>query len=166
MGEIFWKIFFGRKMVQLVKKMPPKALGRVFWWFLIIFGHVFFGRFLVYFFLIFGPLEGLGDPWKCLKMALNCSKNIKGTIFWLFLTILDGFGVVLGRFGEWYFFFLFWSFLRCFLEQKWPLKGLPLVLLVLFWSCWSYFQKKKKLIFFFENRTTRTNGRPFNVHFF
>ena len=56
MGEIFLKFFFGQKMVQLVKKMPPKALRRVFGWFLIIFGHVFFCRFLLYFLVIFGPL--------------------------------------------------------------------------------------------------------------
>ena len=53
-------------------------------------------------------------------MVQRCSKNIKGTIFWVFWTVLDGPEVVLSRFGERNFFSFFGHFYVVFLVNLGP----------------------------------------------
>ena len=74
-------------MVQLVKKMPPKALGKVFGWFWTIFGHVFFCRFLVYFLVFFGLLWA----WLFHENAPKWPKDAQKTSRDHFLGVLDRF---------------------------------------------------------------------------
>ena len=104
-------------MVQLVKKMPPKALGKVFEWFWTIFGHVFFCRFLVYFLVFFGLL----GAWLFHE---NASKMLKKHQRDHFLGVLDRFRWSESGFESFWrkkFFFIFVSFLCCFLVDLWSL---------------------------------------------
>ena len=114
-----------------MKKKPPKALGRVFWWFLIIFGHVFFWSI----FSLFLPhFWSFGRSWGSMKMLENGSKLLKKHQRNHFLAVWNHFGWVWSGFGSFWrviFFFIFGHF-RTKMTVKGPSVGPVLVLLVLF----------------------------------
>ena len=86
------------------------TLGRVFKWFLMIFGHVFFLTIFDHFSLFPSHFGGLGWAWGAIKMVQNGSEYTQKMFFWCFWTHLYAYKVFLRGFCERKNFFIFFHF--------------------------------------------------------